>query len=58
MDKDLEALMAEEIRKALNRDGYILKAGTDFRVRVNGVAEGELFLAVTCRVFKRDDKNK
>lgn len=55
-NRDQEFRIADAILKALQREGCYITIGNDLHVRVSGVSEGELFLAVTCRVFKKEDK--
>jgi len=56
LSKEQEVMIIEALRRALAHENMTLRIGSDVRVRINGIQEGELFLALRCKVFVKKDQ--
>lgn len=56
LSREQEVLIIEALKRALAHENMTLGISPDVRVRINGVQEGELFLALRCKVFVKKDQ--
>ena len=54
LSKDQESTIITALKKGLDNGGYEVRFSQSVSFRVVGVQDGELFLAMTCRAFKKD----
>jgi hypothetical protein len=47
-----EAQIIEALRSALDVSGYVIHLNDKVLIRVNGVADGELFMSMSCHVYR------
>lgn len=55
MTKEQEILFIETFKSSITEAGYEVRFRNPIIIRVIGVHEGELILAVSCRVFNQKD---
>lgn len=54
LNKEQEILLVEALNRCLNDGNYLLHVDNKVTVRIVGVQDKEVFVAIACRIFKKE----